>query len=62
MLHTEHEYFQAGYKYERGNPNIVFTIREMLDKEKPHDRTEARILITAGRAEALLTPIFKKVA
>ena len=62
MLHTEHEYFQAGYKYERGNPTIVFTIREMLDKEKPHDRTEARILITAGRAEAALTRNYRKAA
>jgi hypothetical protein len=34
----------------------------MLDKEKPHDRTEARRLITAGRAEALLTLKFKKAA
>ena len=61
MIYTEHDYFQAGYKYERGHPTIVFTIRSMLDKEKPHDRTEARHLISAGRAEALLTP-FKKAA
>jgi hypothetical protein len=62
MLHTEHEYFQAGYKYERGHPTIVFTIREMLDKEKPHDRTEARVLIAAGRAEAALTRNYRKAA
>ena len=62
MIYTELDYFQAGYKYERGHPTIAFTIRSMLDKEKPHDRTEARHMITAGRAEALLTPKFKKAA
>jgi hypothetical protein len=62
MIYTEHDYFEAGYKYERGHSTIVFTIRSMLDKEKPHDRTEARQLITAGRAEALRTINFKKVA
>jgi hypothetical protein len=62
MIYTEHDYFQAGYKYERGHSTIAFTIRSMLEKEKPHDRTEARRLITAGRAEALLTLKFKKAA
>jgi hypothetical protein len=62
MLYTEHDYFQAGYKYERGHPTIVFTIRSMLDKEKPHDRTEARVLIAAGRMEAAQTRNYRKAA
>lgn len=62
MIHSEHEYFAAGYKYERGSLSMAFTIRSMLDKEKPHDQTEARYLIAAGRAEAALTRNFKKAA
>jgi len=62
MIHTEHDYFEVGYKYERGDQAIVFTIRSMLDKEKPHDQTEARQMIAAGRAEAALTRIFIKRA
>jgi hypothetical protein len=62
MIHAERDYFEAGYKYERGHPTIVFTIRSMLDKEKPHDRTEARHLIASGRLEASLTRNFKKAA
>jgi hypothetical protein len=62
MIYTEHDYFEIGYKYERGDQAIVFTIRSMLDKEKPHDQTEARQMIAAGRAEAALTRNFKKAA
>jgi hypothetical protein len=62
MIHTEHDYFEVGYKYERGDQSIAFTIRSMLDKEKPHDQTEARQMIAAGRAEAALTRNFKRAA
>ena len=62
MVYAENDYIRVGYKYEKGHSNIVFTIRSMLDKEKPHDRTEARRLITLGRLEALQSLKFKKVA
>lgn len=62
MIYTEHDYFEAGYKYERGHPSICWTIRSMLDKEKPHDRTEARRMIMLGRTEAIRTTQRKQYA
>ena len=57
MKHTEHDYTQAGYRYERAKgPGQVAAasqaIRVMLEDEKPHDQTEARHLIEQGRKEA----------
>ena len=51
MIYTEHDYFKIGYAFEK-NCAIAHTIRAMLDKEKPHDQTEARHLIEQGRSEA----------
>jgi len=51
MKHTEHDYIQAGYKYER-QKIAAQTLRAMIESEHPHDRTEARRLIEQGRAEA----------
>lgn len=57
MIHTEHDYMQAGYKYERANTaNAAIVqaqrIRLMLESEHPTDQTEARRLIDQGRQEA----------
>jgi len=51
MKHTESQYIQAGYDYERGR-KAAETLRHMLEAEHPRDRTEARRLIEQGRAEA----------
>lgn len=57
MNHTEHDYIQTGYKFERAtNPDraraIAQTLRAMLSSETPEDQTEARRLIEQGRQEA----------
>ena len=51
MKHTESQYIQAGYDYERDR-KAADTLRAMLEAEHPRDRTEARRLIEQGRAEA----------
>ena len=51
MKHTESQYIQAGYDYERGR-KAAETLRHMLEAEHPRDRTEARRLIEQGRSEA----------
>jgi len=51
MTFTEHAYIEAGYRFETGKTQAD-TLRAMLEKEHPHDRTEARRLIEQGRAEA----------
>jgi len=51
MNHTEADYIQAGYAYEKGN-KAGETLRAMLEKETPDDRAEARRLIEQGRQEA----------
>lgn len=57
MIHTEHEYHLAGYRYERAaSPDAAraqaHQIRIMLERETPDDQTQARRLIEQGRAEA----------
>lgn len=57
MKHTEHDYIQAGYRYERAtSPNAAAaaaqTIRVMLEAERIDDHAEARRLIETGRQEA----------
>ena len=56
MNHTEHEYIQAGHRYERAAPqraaSIAEHIRHMLESEHITDKPEARRLIEQGRAEA----------
>jgi hypothetical protein len=57
MTHTEAAYINAGHRYERASTPATTraasqAIRAMLEKEKPHDQTEARHLIEQGRQEA----------
>lgn len=57
MKHTEHEYIQAGYRYEQATtPNDsaakAQAIRVMLEAEHIDDHAEARHLIERGRQEA----------
>lgn len=51
MTHTEHEYIEAGYKYEQGKTPAE-TLRRMIEAEDIDDRAEARRLIEQGRQEA----------
>ena len=51
MNHTEADYIQAGYAYEKGK-KAGETLRAMLEKETPDDRAEARRLLEQGRQEA----------
>ena len=51
MNHTEHAYFEAGYKFERGRIKADI-LRLMIESERIEDRAEARALIAKGRAEA----------
>jgi hypothetical protein len=60
MHHTENQYINAGYLYERAPSRFksaarASTLREMLDRETPADQTEARRLIELGRKEARAT-------
>lgn len=57
MKHTENEYIQAGYRYERAataDAAIVQAqrIRLMLEGEHITDQVDARRLIDQGRQEA----------
>lgn len=54
MNHTEAEYINAGYKYERGRIPAQ-SLRHMLESEAIEDRAHARELIEQGRAEARAT-------
>lgn len=61
MTHTEAEYIEAGYRYERArSPDAgrarAEAIRAMLARENPKDVPEARALIERGRAEARSLP------
>lgn len=61
MTHTEAEYIEAGYKYERAQSldagrARAEAIRAMLARENLKDHTEARALIERGRAEARAVP------
>ena len=57
MKHTEHEYIEAGHRYESAATLAAARaraelIRHMLQAEHPTDHAEARRLIDQGRAEA----------
>ena len=54
MQHTEHQYIEAGYRYERGQTPAE-TLRQMIESEHIEDRAEARRLIEQGRQEARAT-------
>lgn len=51
MNHTEAEYINAGYRYEK-NSLPAESIRRMIESERVEDRAEARRLIEVGRREA----------
>ena len=51
MNHTESEYINAGYRYERGRIKADI-LRLMIESERIEDRAHARELIEKGRAEA----------
>ena len=51
MRHTERDYIQAGFDYERGLIQVDI-LRLMIESERIEDRQEARRLIDQGRAEA----------
>jgi hypothetical protein len=57
MKHTEHEYIDLGYRFERAaSPEVgqatAQAIRTLLESETIEDRTEARYLVERGRQEA----------
>ena len=56
MNHSEHEYHEAGYKYERlslpaSRIKRSKELRAMIASEAPEDRDQARRLIDQGRRE-----------
>ena len=57
MKHTESEYINLGYRYERAKSHeagqaAAQAIRTLLEAESIEDRTEARYLVERGRQEA----------
>lgn len=57
MIHTEHDYIEAGYRVEKAKTPSAYTaetqrIRVMLESETIEDQTEARRLIAQGIEEA----------
>ena len=57
MKHTESQYINLGYKYEKAqSPSagqaVAQAIRTLLEAEKIDDRAEARYLVERGRQEA----------
>jgi len=51
MNHTEAEYINAGYQFERGTVSGS-TVRNMIESERIEDRVEARRLVARGQEEA----------
>ena len=57
MRHTEREYIDLGYRYERAKSPAsgqaaAQAIRTLLEHEEIEDRAEARHLVERGRQEA----------
>ena len=57
MKHTEHDYHEAGYRYEIASSPAsararAEVIRHMIEAEHPDDHAQARRLIDQGRQEA----------
>ena len=56
MKHSEHDYIEAGYRYEKADGQaaraVAARIRAMLDSETIDDQADARTLIERGRQEA----------
>jgi len=60
MKHTEHQYIDLGYRYEKATSHgagqaAAQAIRTLLESETIEDRTEARYLVERGRQEARAT-------
>ena len=51
MKHTENEYIQAGFDFEKGRKPAQ-SLRVMIEAEDIDDRAEVRRLVEQGRAEA----------
>ena len=51
MNHTEAQYIQAGFDFERGR-KAGEALRAMIESEHVTDKPEARRLIDQGRTEA----------
>jgi len=57
MNHSEHDFINIGYRYERSKithvaRSIAYRIHKMLLGESISDQSEARRLIERGRSEA----------
>ena len=57
MKHTEYEYIDLGYRYEKATSHAsgqaaAQAIRTLLESENIEDRAEARQLVERGRQEA----------
>lgn len=57
MKHTEHQYIDLGYRFEKATSPAAGqataqAIRTLLEAETIEDRTEARYLVERGRQEA----------
>lgn len=57
MKHTEYEYIDLGYRYEKATSHAsgqaaAQAIRTLLESEDIEDRAEARQLVERGRQEA----------
>lgn len=57
MKHTESEYINLGYRYERAKSHeagqaAAQAIRTLIEAERIDDRAEARQLVERGRVEA----------
>jgi len=51
MKHSEHAYFEAGYKYERGTMSM-HQLQALIEGEAIDERADARYLVERGRQEA----------
>jgi len=51
MKYTEHDYLQAGYRFERGTMTLA-RLEKMIAKELPAYRFQALTLFNRGRIEA----------
>lgn len=57
MKHSEHEYLELGYRFEKARSpaatrSVAAEIRALLESETIEDRAEARHLVERGRSEA----------
>lgn len=60
MKHSEHQYLDLGYRFEKARSpastrSVAAEIRALLESETIEDRAEARHLVERGRQEARTT-------